>query len=434
MRCQSLLLYNGYYFSFIRLLQSLKYISQCYKFCCRNITNRTYSTKIPIPESTIVISKHLNPALNHQDPFLLRYFLKSALLFLIILSSGCGVLKKAPEQRPVKFSELKGWSQEQAIAARPVLVNSCQHLSRSVLTDKSPWGDYQQWQSLCRELIQTPDRQLKAFFEQNFKPVQIAPEEKGLYTAYFSPVIPGSLTPSEEYSIPLLKLPRDLVKVRLSDFGLSGQGLVGRVEKGFLKPYGSREEIDQNTPKERDVLLWLKSPVDKFFLQIQGSGNIELPDGKIIHVGYAGNNGHNYVAIGKVLKQQGALEEISMQTIQAWLEGNPDKREWLLNQNPRYIFFSFSDEGAITAQGVPASARRTLAVDPAYIPLGMPVWLDTQLTATGERFRQLMVAQDTGSAIKGPARGDIYMGLGKDAALLAGPQQEPGRLYVLLPK
>lgn len=363
-----------------------------------------------------------------------RYIVKCASALFTLLISGCGLLTTTPEQKPVKFSDLEGWSQEQAIGVRPALLNSCQRLNRSVLTEKSPWGSYQQWQSLCKELVQTPDRQLKAFFEQNFVPVRLSPQDRSLFTAYYSPVIPGNVTPSEEYSVPLLKLPHDLVKVRLADFGLSGQGLVGRVEKGFLKPYGSRAEIDQQTPKDSDVLLWLNSSVDKFFLQVQGSGNIELPDGKIIHVGYAGNNGHNYVAIGKILKQKGELGDVSMQTIQTWLEQNPDQKEWLLTQNPRYIFFSFSDEGAITAQGVPAISRRTLAVDPSYIPLGLPVWLDTRLTATGEKFQQMMVAQDTGSAIKGPARGDIYMGFGKDAALLAGPQQEPGKLYVLIPR
>ncbi|WP_020581806.1 murein transglycosylase A [Endozoicomonas elysicola] len=376
---------------------------------------------------------HRYSLFRHHRP-VSRYIVKCASALFTLLISGCGLLTTTPEQKPVKFSDLEGWSQEQAIGVRPALLNSCQRLNRSVLTEKSPWGSYQQWQSLCKELVQTPDRQLKAFFEQNFVPVRLSPQDRGLFTAYYSPVIPGNVTPSEEYSVPLLKLPHDLVKVRLADFGLSGQGLVGRVEKGFLKPYGSRAEIDQQTPKDSDVLLWLNSTVDKFFLQVQGSGNIELPDGKIIHVGYAGNNGHNYVAIGKILKQKGELEDVSMQTIQTWLEQNPDQKEWLLTQNPRYIFFSFSDEGAITAQGVPANSRRTLAVDPSYIPLGLPVWLDTRLTATGEKFQQMMVAQDTGSAIKGPARGDIYMGFGKDAALLAGPQQEPGKLYVLIPR
>lgn len=346
---------------------------------------------------------------------------------------GCSFFQTAPAQPLVQFSELTGWSHEQAIAVRPALIKSCRHLNRSVFTDKSFWGDYDTWQSLCKELVQTPDRQLKVFFEQNFKPLRLAPEEKGLFTAYYSPVMPGNLTRTPEYSIPLLKLPDDLVRVRLSDFGISGQ-LVGRVDRGFLKPYWSRAEINQQTPKDSDVLLWMKSPVDKFFLQIQGSGNIELPDGKIIHVGYAGNNGHNYVAIGKVLKQEGELESISMQTILSWLDNNPDRRDWLLNQNRRYIFFSFSDEGAITAQGVPATAERTLAVDPSYVPLGVPVWLDTTLTATGEPFQRMMVAQDTGSAIKGPARGDIYLGLGVEVEHLAGKQQAPGKLYVFVPR
>lgn len=376
-------------------------------------------------------TKHTTPRFSKSGTGSVLRFIS---FLFTVLFSGCGLFTTASGQQPVTLSDLEGWSQEQAIGVRPALVNSCKHLSRSVLTDQSPWGTYQQWQLLCKELTQTPDRQLKAFFEQNFTLVPVAPREKGLFTAYYSPVIPGSLNPSEEYSIPLLKLPHDLVKVRLADFGLSGQGLVGRVEKGFLKPYGSRAQINQQSVKNSDVLLWLSSPVDKFFLQVQGSGNIELPDGNIIHVGYAGNNGHNYVAIGKILKQKGELEEVSMQTIRSWLEKNPDKSEWLLNQNPRYIFFGFSDEGAITAQGVPATRGRTLAVDPSYIPLGLPVWLDTRLTATGEKFQQMMVAQDTGSAIKGPVRGDIYMGTGKDAALIAGPQQEPGKLYVLIPR
>ena len=354
---------------------------------------------------------------------------------LLTLISGCSVLTtEPPHQQPVKFSELDGWSLDQAIAVKPALMNSCRRLNRSVLSDDSPWGSHELWQTLCKELRQTPDRQLKDFFEQNFRPVRVAPQEKGLFTAYYSPVIAGSLTPSDTYAVPLLKLPQDLVNVRLSDFGLDKQRLVGKVEKGYLKPYLNRAQIERQKPDKSDVLLWLNDSADKFFLQVQGSGNVQLPDGKIMHVGYAGNNGHNYVPIGRILLQQGELVDVSMQTIRDWMEKNPDRNQWLMNQNPRYIFFDFADEGAITAQGVPATSQRTLAVDPKYVPLGMLVWLDTRLSANGERFARLMVAQDTGSAIKGPARGDIYMGFGKEAALLAGPQQEPGKLYVLIPR
>ena len=354
---------------------------------------------------------------------------------LLTLISGCSVLTtEPPRQQPVKFSELDGWGLDQAIAVKPALMNSCRRLNRAVLADDSPWGSHELWQALCKELRQTPDRQLKDFFEQNFRPVRVAPGETGLFTAYYSPVIAGSLTPSDTYTVPLLKRPDDLVNVRLSDFGLEKQRLVGKVEQGYLKPYPSRAEIERQTPDNGEVLLWLNDSADKFFLQVQGSGNVQLPDGQIRHVGYAGNNGHNYVPIGRVLLQQGELEDVSMQTIRHWLEKNPDHSQWLMNQNPRYIFFDFADEGAITSQGVPATSLHTLAVDPDHIPLGMLVWLDTRLSANGERFARLMVAQDTGSAIKGPARGDIYMGFGEEAARLAGPQQEPGKLYVLIPR
>lgn len=364
-----------------------------------------------------------------------RYLSRLAPMLLAALISGCSVFtSEPPRQQPIKFSELEGWSLDQAISVKPALMNSCGRLNRSVLTRDSSWGSYEQWQTLCKELKQTPDRQLKDFFELNFVLKRIAPQKKGLFTGYYSPVIAGSLTPSDEYNIPLLKVPQDLVNIQLSDFGLKKQKLVGKVEQGHLKPYGSRAQIEQQTFNNDDVLLWLKNHTDKFFLQIQGSGSIQLPDGEIIHVGYAGNNGHDYVPVGRVLREEGELDEVSMQSIRDWLNINPDRRQWLMNQNPRYIFFNFTDKGAITAQGVPATSERTLAVDPEYVPLGMLVWLDTRLTANGQRFQQLMVAQDTGSAIKGPARGDIYMGLGKEAALLAGPQKEPGKLYGLIPR
>ncbi len=364
-----------------------------------------------------------------------RRLVRLAPVLLTALISGCSVLTtEPPRQQSVKFSELDGWSLDQAIAVKPALMNSCRRLNQSLLTTTEAWGSYERWQALCKELKQTPDRQLKVFFEQNFTPVRLAPQETGLFTAYYSPLMAGSLTPTAEYTVPLLKLPQDLVNVRLSDFGLQKQRLVGKVEKGYLKPYDSRAQIERQKPDNSDVLLWLNNSADKFFLQVQGSGSVQLPDGKIVHVGYAGNNGHKYVPIGRVLRQKGELTDVSMQTIRDWLAKNPGRSEWLMNQNPRYIFFDITDVGAITAQGVPATSQRTLAVDPKYVPLGLPVWLDTRLTANGERFQQLMVAQDTGSAIKGPARGDIYMGLGKEAALLAGPQQEPGKLYVLVPR
>lgn len=353
-----------------------------------------------------------------------------------LLLGGCSSTPSttAPSITTVPFAQLAGWNAEQAMAIKPVMLTSCEKLKANNFLKDDVWGSYQQWSELCKELAQTPDRQMRSFFEVNFLPMQIDPTSTGLFTGYYSPLIEGSLTPSAEYSVPLLKKPKDLVVAQLSDFGLEQKTLVGDVENGRFTPYDDRQAIEQSNPDKDDVLLWLKDPVDKFFLQVQGSGNIELPKGEIKHVGYAGNNGHNYVPIGSVLKQAGELTDVSMQSIRQWLKDNPSKREWLFNKNPRYIFFTFTDQGAITATGAPAVAMRTLAVDPATVPLNLPVWVDTTLTATDAPFQQLMMAQDTGSAIKGTVRGDIYMGMGKEAAKLAGEQQSAGKLYVLTPR
>lgn len=355
------------------------------------------------------------------------------LIVATVVISGCATIT-SHQNTPVSYDELDGWDDQSTAFLKPALLNSCKKLNEATFESSASRGTYKQWQFLCKELAQTPERQLKSFFEHNFTPVQIAPDQQGLFTGYYSPVIPGSLTADEQYSVPLRALPDDMVKFRPSDFNLNGDVLIGEVQDGYLKPYKDRLLIEQQPADDKGSVLWLSSAEDKFFLQVQGSGNIQLKDGTIIHVGYAGNNGHDYVSIGKILKASGELAEVNMQSIRQWLRDHPDRQQWLLNQNPRYIFFKKNQEGAITAQGVPAVSGRTLAVDPAVVPLGMPVWLDTTLTATDERFRQMMVAQDTGSAIKGPARGDIYLGIGKAAAVLAGKQQSSGKIYVLVPR
>ena len=356
-------------------------------------------------------------------------FLLACLPFLL---SGCA--SRTSFDQSVTYNDLPGWQDHQFSSIKPALLNSCERLNKKSFPKESFWGDYDTWQGLCKELSLTPDRQLRFFFENNFKPVAIAPREHGLFTGYYSPVIPGQTYPTEEYQTPLLKLPKDLVKVMPSDFNRKGNMMVGKVQKGYLKPYYQRAVINQQKYSDEEILLWLKDPVDKYFLQIQGSGSVALEDSEVVHVVYAGNNGHDYISIGRVLREHGELKQVSTETIKQWLKEHPDRQEWLFNQNPRYIFFKQSETGAITAHGVPATTNRTLAVDPSVIPLGMPVWLDTTITATDEPFRQLMVAQDTGSAIKGAVRGDIYMGLGEEAGYLAGEQQSPGKLYVLVPR
>lgn len=362
----------------------------------------------------------------------MKAIFKCFLASLPLVLSGCATQTRFDQN--ITFDDLPGWEEQQLSSIKPALLKSCERLNKKAFSSESLWGDYSTWQGLCAELARTPDRQLIFFFENNFKPVAIAPGEPGLFTGYYSPVISGQTRKTDEFQTPLLKLPDDLVKVRPSDFNREGSIMVGKVQQGYLKPYDQRASINKQKHNDNEVLLWLKDPVDKYFLQIQGSGSVELENEDIVHVVYAGNNGHDYVSIGRILREEGELEKVSTETIKEWLRDNPDRQEWLFNQNPRYIFFNQSETGAITAQGVPATTNRTLAVDPKVIPLGVPVWLDTTITATDEPFRQLMVAQDTGSAIKGAVRGDIYMGLGDEAGYLAGEQQAPGKLYVLVPR
>ena len=362
----------------------------------------------------------------------MKAILKCFLASLPLVLSGCATPTRFDQS--ITFNDLPGWEEQHLSSIKPALLQSCEKLNKKTFSSESLWGGISTWQRLCQELARTPDRQLIFFFENNFKPVAVSPNERGLFTGYYSPVIPGQTRVSEEFQTPLLKLPENLVKVLPSDFNREGSMMVGKVKQGYLKPYDQRASINKQKPVDDEVLLWLKDPVDRYFLQIQGSGSVELENGDIVHVVYAGNNGHDYVSIGRILRDEGELEDVSTETIKKWLEDNPDKQEWLFNHNPRYIFFNQSDTGAITAQGVPATTNRTLAVDPGIIPLGVPVWLDTTITATNEPFRQLMVAQDTGSAIKGAVRGDIYMGLGDEAGHLAGEQQAPGKLYMLVPR
>ena len=268
------------------------------------------------------------------------------------------------------------------------------------------------------------------------------PKTHGLFTGYYEPVLSGSHIKTEVYNVPLHGRPDDVVKVDLGRFDarLKGRRIVGRVEDGELLPYHDHAAIAGGalkTKKEKNPpILWLKNPVDKFFLQIQGSGRVRLPDGNFVFVGYAGSNGHPYTAIGRYLVAQEhmTLAEVSMQRIRTWLEAHPDKMTKVLHQNKSYVFFRIREDGPYGTQNVLLTPETSLAVDRRVVPLGAPVFLDTTTTSTGKPFRRFMVAQDTGGAIKGGIRGDIYFGHGQKAARLAGRQKSDGRLFVLLPK
>ena len=257
----------------------------------------------------------------------------------------------------------------------------------------------------------------------------------------FEAELKGSPTRTERFDVPLFGVPPDLVSVDLGRFdkNLRGRSFVGRVANGRIVPYHRRGDIQQGAlGSDAPVLAWTDDTIDAFLLHVQGSGRVVMPDGSVLRIGYAANNGHGYVSIGRRLIQRGELRRgrAGWQAIRDWIARNPEQADALLAENPRYIFFRTIDgEGPIGAQGVALTPRRSLAVDRRFIPLGAPLWLDTVWPGGGERpLRRLMIAQDTGSAIKGPIRGDFFWGYGVDALAEAGRMKSRGRYYLLLPR
>jgi membrane-bound lytic murein transglycosylase A len=358
----------------------------------------------------------------------------------ILLGACAGLAPEAPGVgRPVAWSALPGWTDDQPSQAWPALLESCQKMPARAAP----------WKHICADAALFPnpdDETARAFFETRFVAHEVVgrhSRNEGLITGYYEPLLPGSLVRTQRFRYPLYGRPGDLVTVDLGDLypELKGKRLRGRLAGRRVVPYYSRAEIASGKrPPANDVLVWVDDPLALFFLEIQGSGRVQLPDGRILHVGYADQNGYPYVPIGRTLVESGALklEEATMPGIRAWLVAHPDQAEAVLNSNPSYVFFTLRDpdsSGPVGALNVPLSPERSLAVDPVYIPLGSPIWLDTTLPGDGGStpYRRLEFAQDTGGAIRGPARVDLFLGFGEKAERLAGAMHQPGKLYVLLP-
>jgi membrane-bound lytic murein transglycosylase A len=289
-----------------------------------------------------------------------------------------------------------------------------------------------------------PDNQaLHTFFESAFVPYQVVnPDgaQQGLITGYYEPKLYGSRVRTERFKYPLYAEPGDLLTVDLASVypQLKGLRLRGRLEGHRVVPYYSRAEIDGGSGNQH-VLLWVDNEVDLFFLQIEGSGRIELADGSMVKVGYADQNGYPYVSIGKKLVEMGELtvDQASMQSIKKWGEENPARLTALLDQNPSYVFFRELPDslaGPLGALGVPLTDAYSIAVDPRTIPLGSPVFLSTTYPESERPLNRLMMAQDTGGAIRGAVRADFFWGFGEEAANMAGKMRQTGRMWVLLPK
>lgn len=356
---------------------------------------------------------------------------------VIAISPASGTPPATPLFTPSNWEKLPEWTTLDLTPSWAALLQSCR-----VLKTKP------QWQSVClgADLIDKSDSAAqRVFYEDRLVPYQVFNadgSEQGVITGYYEPLLKGSRFKGERFRYPLYGVPDDMLEIDLGDAypQLKGQRLRGRLSGKKVVPYYKRAEIDAGTEGLRGrELFWVENAVELFFLQIQGSGRIELVDGRQIKVGYAEQNGHPYVSIGRKLIEMGEmkLEDASMQGIKAWGEKNPNKLTALLELNPSYVFFRELPENLsapLGALGVPLTNEYSIAVDPKNIPLGAPVFLSTTQPNTSIPLNRLMLAQDTGGAIRGAVRADFFWGFGEKAASQAGRMKQQGRMWVLFPK
>ncbi|MHB8707679.1 MAG: murein transglycosylase A [Desulfuromonadales bacterium] len=341
-----------------------------------------------------------------------------------------------PALVPVTWSEVDGWREDDPSLALGAFLKSC-----------GPLRLRPQWQSACAEaatLDRLSEPAVRAFFERRFTPHQLRKpddERVGLATGYYVPDLRGSRQPAPAYPHPLYRRPDDLLVVDLREVypELGNYRLRGRLDAQRVRPYWDRAAIEgEQRPLTGQELFWVDDPVELFFLQIQGSGRILFEDGSRVMVNYAEQNGHPYRSVSKWLLDRQIMprEKMSMQNIKAWARENPAKVNELLNTNPSYVFFrelpgdADSPPGAL---GVPLTSGRSVAVDPRYTPLGAPVFLATTWPNSDRPLYRLMMAQDTGGAIKGPVRADFFWGMGDTAGAQAGRMNQSLRMWVLLP-
>ena len=373
----------------------------------------------------------------------------SVLIAAILLAAGCAQVppgacpcppKPAPpaeaRYEPTAFDALPGWKGAPAASSVRAFVGSCRNGSNALVM-----------KAACAEARALPagdDAAARAFFERAFTAYAVvAPDgaREGLVTGYYEPLLEGSRNRSARFTRPVYGLPDDLVVVDLASQypELRGLRLRGRLNGRRLEPYYARGEIEaRGAAFAAPVIAWVADPVELFFLQIQGSGQIQLENGERIRVGYAEHNGYPYRSLGRYLADRGemTLEQASMQNIKAWAAANPDRYQEALNQNPSYVFFRelSAAGGPLGAMSVPLDAGYSIAVDPLYLPLGAPVYLATTYPLSPEPLERMVVAQDTGGAIRGAVRADFFWGTGSEAGVLAGRMRQQGRFWLLWPR
>lgn len=386
-----------------------------------------------------------------------RYIGIIALLALPLLVALFLLTGRKPEGlhfRAVPFAELPGWRADDVHQALPALRKSCDSMRRQpderTLPGAKIAGTMGDWAEVCEFILAAgPESDLRGFFEGAFQPLEVSlgGETLGMFTGYYETLLKGSMTANDRYNVPLHVKPPELVSVDLGAFraDLKGRRIAGRVQGDRLVPYHDRAEIVSGALDGRDLeLLWVDDPVDAFFLHIQGSGRVLMEDGRLVRVGYASQNGHAYTAIGRQLIAEGEIprEKMSMQAIRSWLDANPGRVDELLNSNSSYVFFRLLEDGdgPFGSANVALTAGRSLAVDMSHLALHVPVWLSASYPDPVSRdsvplpLERLMVAQDTGGAIRGEIRGDVFWGFGAEAEEIAGRMANAGRYWLLLPK
>ena len=352
----------------------------------------------------------MHPGLGYWQKLLL------AVVFVVCLPGGL----LAGEARALSPKDLPGWSTdsltdwraawERSCALKPWLKASHSHVKQRMSA----------WEAACGEVLPADEIGLRQWLEHRFEAIPVP--DNALITGYYTPQIEARRTRTPPFTMPLYRLPPDLART----VAKRGQ-------------YWSRAEIEQGALAGKGLEIAWADPIDAFFLHIQGSGLLRFPGKPPVRIAYAGNNGHAYKAIGANLVDSGALSkgEVSMQSIQAWLRAHPDEAPSVMQQNPRYVFFAPSrGNGPYGASGAVLTAERSVAIDPAHQSYGLPVWLDVTPSpdGSGERLQRLAVTQDTGKAIRGPARADYFWGSSDTAGQIAGRMKARGRIYLLIPR
>lgn len=419
-----------------------------------NIVHQTINTNISIAQPASTINSHMA----HSLPMLFTRFslLASAVLGAFAISA-CTAPQQAkppiksdmPLVKPVEkvqktlnptvFTAVPGWEQDDLRQAWPAFLTSCQ-----VLVKKEDWREPC---TIARDVSASDAKAIRTFFEAFFVPHQVLNadgSEQGLVTGYYEPLLRGSRKRGGPYQTPLHRVPDDLLSIDLADVytELKGMRLRGRLVGSKVIPYPARAELVQSAALSGKELFWVDDAVEAFFLQVQGSGRVQLMDEKdTVRVAYGDQNGYPYKSIGRYLVDKGELKlaQASAQGIKAWVAANPSRKTELLNVNPSYVFFREEKlldpkVGPKGAMGLPLTPQRSIAVDAQFVPLGAPVFLATTQPGSEIALQRLMLAQDTGGAIKNPVRADFFWGFGAEAGEKAGRMKQSGMMWVLLPK